>query len=101
MYSDSVFSTHNARLEVQAHSFSAVKGISALSHFGTVILCYILGFLHSDPGEMAKMKKEKTKSQKIITFYYIRPLHFHSVTRQHKGRETPLTACNEFVFARK
>ena len=61
MYSDSVFSTHNARLEVQAHSFSAVKGISALSHFGTVILCYILGFLHSDPGEMAKRKKQKVK----------------------------------------
>ena len=61
MYSDSVFSTHNARLEVQAHSFSAVKGISALSHFGTVILCYILGFLHSDPGEMAKRKKQTAK----------------------------------------
>ena len=61
MYSDSVFSTHNVRLEVQAHSFSAVKGISALSHFGTVLICYILGFLHSDPGEMAKRKKQKAK----------------------------------------
>ena len=48
-----------------------------------------------------KWQKGKTKSQKIITFYNIRPFHFHSVTRQHKGRETPLTACNEFVFARK
>ena len=69
--------------------------------FHTLAHLYLLYSWFSSFRSGKNGKKEKTKSQKIITFYYIRPLHFHSVTRQHKGRETPLTACNEFVFARK